>query len=68
MNNGSGKHLLAESRRFTLHVLTGVLAVAGHFAIMGIIVHIGSGAALATTIGFVAGAVARVFFFLLPSI
>jgi putative flippase GtrA len=50
---------IAECRRFTLHILTGFLAVAAHYALMGVLLHFGSAALMATTIGFAAGALTR---------
>lgn len=59
MNRDSVRFWLAECWRFTLHVLTGVLAVLAHYTLMAILLHFGSNALLATTIGFAAGAFTR---------
>lgn len=50
---------LAEAWRFSLHGLTGLLAVLAHYSLMAILLNMGIAALLATTIGFSAGAVTR---------
>ncbi len=59
MNEGSIKRWLAEFWRFTLHILTGLLAVAAHYALMAILLYFGSKPLVATTIGTAAGALTR---------
>lgn len=46
-------------RSFTLHVLTGFLAVAAHYALMWLLVRAGMAALPASTLGFTAGAATR---------
>jgi len=59
VSGDSVKYWIAECRRFTLHILTGFLTVAAHYALMGVLLHFGSAALLATTIGFAGGALTR---------
>lgn len=48
-------------RRFVLHVVTGVLAVAVHYGVMALAMHLGSPPVTASAIGFVAGALTRFY-------
>jgi putative flippase GtrA len=59
VNKVSIRRWLAEAWRFTLHILTGLLAVAAHYTLMAILLHFGSKALVATTIGTAAGALTR---------
>ena len=45
--------------RFALHVATGVLAVAVHYSLMAALLHGGTQPILASSLGFVAGAITR---------
>ncbi|MCI0594528.1 GtrA family protein [Chromohalobacter sp.] len=45
--------------RFALHVATGVLAVAVHYSLMAVLLRAGTQPVLASSLGFVAGAVTR---------
>ncbi len=51
--------LLAEARRFTLHVVTGFAAVAAHYGTMAALLAIGLSPVPASSVGFAAGAVVR---------
>lgn len=46
-------------RKFSLHVLTGILCVAAHYAVMGALLHQGGLPVVASSIGFLAGALLR---------
>lgn len=48
-------------RRFVLHVVTGVLAVAVHYGVMALAMHGGMPPVAASAIGFVAGALTRFY-------
>jgi putative flippase GtrA len=54
-----GNGLLHWVHSFGLHVLTGFLAVAAHYALMYVLVKAGMQVVLASSIGFVAGALTR---------
>jgi putative flippase GtrA len=45
--------------RFALHVATGFLAVAVHYSLMALLLHAGMQPVLASSLGFVAGAITR---------
>ena len=51
--------LLDWARGFTLHILTGFLAVAVHYTLMGLLLRLGTSALFASGAGFLAGAVTR---------
>lgn len=46
-------------RRFVLHVATGVLAVAAHYAVMAVCMRVGAKPVVASASGFMVGAVVR---------
>lgn len=45
--------------RFALHVATGFLAVAAHYSLMAVLLHLGTQPVVASGLGFIAGAVTR---------
>ena len=47
--------------RFAMHVATGVLAVAVHYALMAVLLQAGTQPVLASSLGFMAGAITRFF-------
>ena len=47
--------------RFVLHVATGGLAVAAHYAVMALAMRLGAAPVAASTVGFVAGALTRFY-------
>ncbi|MBK6744372.1 MAG: GtrA family protein [Hydrogenophilales bacterium] len=51
--------LIDWARGFSLHVLTGFLAVAAHYALMWLLLKLGAAPLLASSTGFVAGALTR---------
>ncbi|MFO1284875.1 MAG: GtrA family protein [Burkholderiales bacterium] len=51
--------LLAETRRFALHIVTGFAAVAAHYGTMAAMLAIGLPPVPASSVGFAAGAVVR---------
>ena len=53
--------LKAESRRFVLHCLTGIVVVAAHWLAMWFLLQLGSTPLLATSVGFCLGALTRFF-------
>ena len=56
---GVGTGLLHWIHSFTLHVLTGFLAVAVHYAVMYLLVRVGVGGVPASAAGFLFGALTR---------
>lgn len=51
--------ILAEARRFTLHIVTGFAAVAAHYGTMAAMLALGLAPVPASSVGFVAGAIVR---------
>ena len=51
--------LAAEARRFALHIVTGIAAVAAHYGTMAVLIAFGMAPVPASSIGFGAGAIVR---------